>query len=88
MNAASLVTIGALLLTSVALTGARDESFFNSNKAFYLLCRFQESFRLEIYSFTEETQKSFTADSVMSHAIRDRGSMFDASNFRNTSGVA
>lgn len=62
----------------------QDENCFNVDGAFYLLCIYKESFRLESFFFTEETMKAFIADSDMFLATRDRGSMIDKNEFRNT----
>lgn len=84
-DAANLVNIGVPSLTSVWATGSCDDNCFNFEGAFYPICPLQESFCLELYSFTDEVLKVFIADSVMPLVIRDRGSIFDASRFRNTS---
>lgn len=66
-----LPNIGAPLPTCVSASGSRDENGFKVEGAFYPLCLFQESFRLELYSFTDENLKTFSADSVRSLVNRD-----------------
>lgn len=58
VKADDLVNIGATLLTSVSAYGSRDENCFNVEGAFYPLCPFQESFCLELYTFTDETVRN------------------------------
>lgn len=79
MNTANLVPIGAPLFTSLSAPGCWYDNCFIVERAFYLLCPFQESCCLKLYSFTDDTLGTFIADSVMLPAIRDHGSMFDAS---------
>lgn len=63
---------------------AWDDNVFHVEEAFYSLCPFQERFRLELFSFIEETLKAFIASSVMSLANRDRPSTSDASRLPKT----
>lgn len=85
MNAAQLVTIRASSLASAPATVAWVDDVIIIEGALYPLCAFQESFCLEVHSFTDETPKEFIADSATSLVIRNRGSMFVASRLRNIS---
>lgn len=83
MKADDPVSTGDPLLTSVSVSGSRDENCFDIEGALHPLGPFREPHRLELCSFTVETVKKFIADSVMSLSFRNRGTIFEASRFRN-----
>lgn len=58
------------------------QQHFQHWESFSSALTIQKSFLLQVYSFSDEALKAFIAESVMSHVIRDRGSMFDANRFR------